>query len=147
FFTFATPFPDPALPFSFVNVATPNTNFSYNARGVRTLQYIDNATLVHGSHTLKGGINFRFNRHRDDRSNVAGSAIEPVVSFSSNVFTGFNLPAAGSTSINTNDLTRLRNTIIDELGKIGNVSQAFVLDPRNPSTFAPAGTRWLNEAN
>lgn len=148
FFTFATPNPDPSLPFSFINVATANTNFSYNARGVRTLQFIDNATLVHGSHTLKGGINFRFNRHRDDRSNVAGSAIEPVVALSGSAgFGAFNLPAAGATSINTNDLTRLQNTIVDELGRVGTVSQAFVLDPSNPSTFAPAGTRWLNEAN
>ncbi len=149
FFSFATPFPDPNLPFSFINVATANTNFSYNARGVRTLQYIDNATLVHGSHTLKGGINFRFNRHRDDRSNVAGSAIEPVVTFSRTAasFAGFNLPASGNTGINATDLTRLQNTIVDELGRIGTVSRAFVLDPNNPTVFAPAGTRWLNEAN
>jgi hypothetical protein len=148
FFTFATPNPDPNLPFSFLNPATPNTNFSYNARGVRTLQFIDNATLVRGSHTLKGGINFRFNRHRDDRSNVAGSAIEPVVTLSGTAgFGGFNLPVAGATSINTNDLTRLQNTIVDQLGRIGTVSRAFVLDPGNPSVFAPAGTRWLNEAN
>jgi hypothetical protein len=149
FFTFATPFPDPNQPFSFINVATANTNFSYNARGVRTLQYIDNLTFVRGSHTLKSGFNFRFNRHRDDRSSVAGSAIEPVVTISRTAasFTGFNLPASGSTSINANDLVRLQSTIADELGRIGTVSQAFVLDPTNPSVFAPAGTRWLNEAN
>jgi hypothetical protein len=148
FFTFATPNPDPALPFAFLNVATANTNFSYNARGVRTLQFIDNLTQVRGSHTLKGGINFRFNHHRDDRSNVAGSAIEPVVSFSNaaGLYTAFNLPASGSTSINANDLTRLRGTIADLLGKIGSVSQAFVSDP-NANAFLPAGTRWLNEAN
>jgi hypothetical protein len=147
FFTFATPHPDPNLPFSFINVATPNTNFSYNARGVRTLQLIDNLTAIRGSHTLKGGINFRFNRHTDDRSNVAGSAIEPVVTLSGTAgFTGFGLPASGSTSINANDLTRLQNTIVDVLGKVGTVSQAFVLDPSNPTTFAPAGTRWLNKA-
>ena len=149
FFSFATPFPDPNLPFAFINVATENTNFSYNARGVRTLQFIDNATSVRGSHTLKAGLNFRFNRHRDDRSNVAGSAIEPVVTFSRTAasFNGFNLPASGNTGINTNDLTRLQNTIVDELGRIGTVSRAFVLDPSNPTVFAPAGTRWLNEAN
>jgi hypothetical protein len=148
FFTFATPNPDPNLPFSFINVATPNTNFSYNARGVRTLQFIDNATSIQGSHTLKAGINFRFNRHRDDRSNVAGSAIEPVVSLSGVAgFSGFNLPASGSTSINSNDLTRLQNTIVDQLGRVNTVSRAFVLDPSNPSAFSPAGTRWLNEAN
>ena len=146
FFTFATPFPDPNTQFAFLNVATANTNFSYNARGVRTLQFIDNATLVRGSHTLKGGINFRFNRHRDDRSSVAGSAIEPIVGFSTAAgFTGFNLPA--SPTINATDLTRLQNTIADELGRVGNVSRAFVLDPANPGTFAPAGTRWLNVAD
>ena len=149
FFTFATPFPDPNLPFAFINVATANTNFTYNARGVRTLQYIDNLTLVHGSHTLKSGINFRFNRHRDDRSNVAGAAIEPTVAISRTAasFTGFNLPASGNTGINSNDLTRLQSTIADELGRVGSVSLAFVSDPNHPSAFAPAGTRWLNKAN
>lgn len=148
FFKFATPHPDPNLPFAFLNPATPNTNFSYNARGVRTLQYIDNLTVVRGSHTLKGGINFRFNRHTDDRSSVAGGGIEPGVTFSGVAgFTGFALPAAGSTSINANDLTRLQNTINDELGRIGSVSLAFVSDPANLGAFAPAGTRWLNQAN
>ena len=148
FFTFATPFPDQNFPFAFINVATANTNFSYNARGVRTLQFIDNLTHVHGSHTLKGGINFRFNRHRDDRSNVAGSAIEPVVTFSNTSVTpaGFGLPATGNTGINANDLTRLRNTIADMLGRVGSVSQAYVSDP-NANSFLPVGTRWLNEAN
>src|SRR5678815_1989693 len=142
FFTFATPFPDPNLPFAFLNVATANTNFSYNARGVRTLQFIDNATLIRGSHTLKGGINFRFNRHRDDRSNVAGSQIEPLVTFSNAaaLYTNFGLPSSGSSSINANDLTRLRGTIADLLGKVGSVSQAFVSDPSNGSAFLPVGT-------
>src|SRR5689334_18104748 len=148
FFNFATPVPDPGFPFAFLNVATANTNFSYNARGVRTLQFIDNLTQVRGSHTLKGGINFRFNRHRDDRSNVAGSAIEPVVSFSNaaGLYTAFNLPTTASSGINANDLTRLRGTIADLLGKVGSVSQAFVSDP-NGNTFLPVGTRWLNEAD
>ena len=124
FFTFATPSPDPSFPFAFVNAATPNTNFSYNARGVRTLQFIDNLTQVRGSHTLKGGINFRFNRHRDDRSNVAASAIEPVVTFSNAeaLYTGFGLPTTG---INANDLTRLRGTIADLLGKVGSRVPGF----------------------
>ena len=144
FFSFLTPQPDPNLPFSFINAATPNTNFSYNARGVRTLQFIDNVTKVTGSHTLKGGINFRYNRHRDDRSSVAGSAIEPVVTLSSaGGFAGFNFPATGNTGINSTDLTRLQNTVIDELGKVGTVSRAFVSDG---SAFLPAGSRWLNIA-
>jgi len=149
FFSFLTPHPDPAFTFTFLNPATPNTNFSYNARGVRTLQYIDNFTVVHGNHTIKSGINFRFNLHKDDRSSVAGTAIEPIVTFSrtASSFTGYNLPAAGSTSINSADLTRLQSTIADLLGRVGTVSQAFVTDPSNPTVYAPANTRWINKAN
>ena len=147
FFSFATPHPDPLLPFAFLNPATPNTNFTYNARGVKEEQYIDNLTMIHGSHTFKTGINFRFYHHRDDRSNVGGAAIEPTVTFSSqNVTTGapYNLP---STGINSTDRTRLANTIADLLGLVGSVSQAFVFDPNNPGAFAPAGTRWISTAN
>lgn len=143
-FSFLTPTPDQNIPFAFLNVATPNTNFSYNARGVRLLQFIDNVTYVRGTHTFKGGVNFRFGRHKDDRSSVAGSAIEPIVSFGNGPgFGAFALPAAGATSINATDLTRLQNTINDLLGRVGNVSQAFV---SNGNSFAPAGTRWINEA-
>lgn len=145
-FSFQTPEPNPDLPFSFINVATPNTNFSYNARGVRTLQFIDNLTWIRGSHTIKAGTNLRFSRHNDDRSSVAGSAIEPVVSLSSVAgFVGFNLPTTAS-GINANDLTRLQNTIVDQLGRVGNVSRAFVLDPSDLTMFAPGGTRWFNSA-
>lgn len=145
FFSFLTPFPDPNLPFAFINVATPNTNFSYNARGVRTLQFIDNLTFIRGSHTFKSGINFRFNRHNDDRSSVAGSAIEPVVTFGGTggaFFGNFALPSSGTTGINADDLTRLQNTIRDQLGKVNGVSRAFVSEGE---AFAPAGSRWLNE--
>jgi hypothetical protein len=158
-FSFLTPFPDPALPFSFLNVATENTNFSYNARGVRTLQYIDNLTYVRGEHTMRGGINFRFSRHTDDRSGVAGTSIEPAVALSGTAggSAGFSFPVtaatpttanpAGVRGINATDLTRLQNTAADLLGRVGTVQQAFVSDPSNPSAFAPAGTRWINRHN
>ena len=140
FFKFETPHPDPLEPFAFINVATANTNFSYNARGVTEEQYIDNLTIIRGSHTIKTGINFRFYHHKDDRSSVAGAGIEPGVTFSSQNLT--DNPAG----INSTDRTRLRNTIADLLGLVGTVSEAFVLDPSNPGAFAPAGTRWINTA-
>ena len=148
FFSFATPTPDPLLPFAFLNPSTPNTNFTYNARGVRTNQFIDNLTIVHGSHTLKTGINFRYNQHTDDRSNVAGQAIEPTVTFSapSSLDAGFNFSTAAA-GIASADLTRLRNTTADLLGRVGTVSQAFVADPANGSGFLPRGSRWINKAN
>ncbi len=140
-FSFETPSPDAAIPYSFNNVATPNSNFSYNARRLQTYQFVDNVTWIKGNHVLKGGLNFRFGRQIDDRSSVSGSAIEPIVNFAAptSTFGAFGLP---STGINANDLTRLRSTINDLLGRVGTYSQAFVADPSNPNQFAPAGTRW-----
>ncbi len=153
-FKFATPVPDPKWPFGFLNATTPKTNFSYNARSFRTTQFVDNMTFDASPHTIKAGTNLRFGKAIDDRSSVAGSAIEPIVTFSSTAatsgFTGYNLPlvfnsTTNPTGIISADLTRLQNTLADLLGRIGNVSAAFVLDRNNPNNFLPAGSRWLNE--
>jgi carboxypeptidase family protein/TonB-dependent receptor-like protein len=146
-FSFDTPEPDPNIPYSFINVATANTNFVRNARRLKTWQYIDNVTLDYSPHVFKSGFNFRFGRQTDDRSSIAGAGVEPGVTFSGAAgYAGFNLPTAATTSSPNNiisaDLTRLQNTLNDLLGRVGTVSQAFVSDPNNLSQFAPAGTRW-----
>ncbi len=142
-FSFETPEPDANLPYAFLDIATPNTNFSYNARRLRTWQYADNVTFDYSPHVIKAGFNFRFGRQIDDRSSVAGTAIEPIVTFGNpSGFTGFDLPVSGSTSINSTDLSRLQNTLANLLGRVNSVSRAFVSDPSNPDTFAPAGTRY-----
>ncbi len=145
-FSFNTPSPDVNLPYSFNLVATPNTNFSYNARRLRTYQFVDNVTWIKGNHIVKTGINFRFGRQIDDRSSVAGTNVEPIVSFStagnnytSGIQGNFVLPSAG---INSNDGARLRSMLNDFLGRVSSVTQAFVSDPSNPNQFAPANTRW-----
>ena len=140
-YSFNTSMPDPAFPYAFNLQDTPNTNFSFNARSFRTYQYIDNLTLIKGSHTIKSGINFRLGRAFDNRSSVAGTNIEPIVGFGapSSTFGAFGLPSSG---INSTDLSNLRSTINDLLGRIGSYSQAFVSDPNNPGQFAPAGTRY-----
>jgi hypothetical protein len=143
-FSFNTPEPDAAIPYSFNLTTAPNINLSYNARSVNTYQWIDNLTWIKGDHTVKGGINFRYSRAFDDRSAVGcvGCQIEPRVQFNAGTttFGAFNLPATG---INVaNDLARLRSAINDLLGRIGTYDQAFVSDPNNPNQFAPAGTRW-----
>ena len=142
-FSFDTAKPDPNIPYTFLDIATANTNFVRNARRLQTWQYIDNVTLDYSPHVLKSGFNFRFGQQTDDRSSVAGAGLEPTVTFSGAAgFTAFALPTAGSTSINSNDLTRLQNAVNNLLGRVGTVSQAFVSDPDSPSQFAPAGTRW-----
>lgn len=149
-FSFATPEPDPVYSFIFQLPTDINTNFSYNARGVTTNQFVDNVTWITGNHTIKSGLNFRFNRHKDDRSGVAGTSIEPVVRFAfgttSAGYAGFGIPA-NTTGINSTDLTRLHNTIADLLGRVTSVSQAFIADPANAGAFLTPGSRWLNTAN
>ncbi len=151
-FTFLTPEPDPNIPFVFLDgISTPNTNFSYNARYLRTYQFVDNITFDLSPHTIKAGINFRFGRHLDDRSGVAGTSIEPVITFGNGPgFGAFALPTVASatvpTGINSTDLTRLQNTLNNLLGRVGSVSRAFVSDSNNPGSFASAGTRWENKA-
>lgn len=146
-FSFETPQPDAALPFAFNLSATPNVNFGYNARSVRTNQFVDNLTWIKGNHIVKGGINFRFAKAFDDRSGVGGGVnqIEPLVRFDAPTasFSTFGLPTNAANGINAgNDLARLRSMINDLLGRVGTYSQAFVSDPNNPNQFAPAGTRW-----
>lgn len=142
-FSFDTPEPDPTYNFSFLTIANANTNFVRNARKLRTWQFVDNVTLDFSPHIFKTGLNFRFGRHIDDRSSVAGLGLEPAVSFGGAAgYTAFALPAAGATSINAVDLGTLQNAINNQLGRVNNVSQAFVSNPNNPGQFASLGTRW-----
>lgn len=142
-FDFITPETFASANYAYNLVTTPLTNVRGNSRSVRTIQFVDNLTWVKGNHLLKGGVNFRFGRHTDDRSSVSGTEIEGRVSFSSTFDTAqtaaFGLP---STGINTaNDLPRLRSQIGDFLGRVGSVSQAFVSNEAG-TAFQPAGTRW-----
>lgn len=143
-FSFNTPNPDPNYPFVFNLPTDSNTNFSYNARQFRTLQFVDNLTVDFSPHIVKMGTNLRFGRGFDDRSSVAGTNIEPIVSLGrvgSNYSAFTNLPT-GTAVINTADRQRLESMINDLLGRVTSYTQAFVLDENNPSAFAPAGTRW-----
>ena len=149
-FDFLTPEPDPAYAFIFNLPTDINTNFSNNARSFRTWQFVDNMTFDFSPHVIKAGANLRLGKSTDDRASVAGGQIEGAFNFSRTVNStfsaGWGLPSGG-TVINTADRTRLENMINDMLGRVGNVSQAFVNDPDSPTAFAPAGTRWLFEAN
>jgi hypothetical protein len=146
-FQFLYPASNPAVPFVLNTVTDPDRNFAYNARTSRTFQFVDNLTFDFSPHVIKAGINFRFGNQIDDRSS-AGGQIEPQVGFGAGQsnFTGFNLPAAGATSINTNDLNNLRSTINNFIGRIGSINQGFVVSPSNPNQFAPGGTRWIFHA-
>ncbi|QYO66383.1 carboxypeptidase regulatory-like domain-containing protein [Leptolyngbya sp. 7M] len=149
-FSFTNPNADPNHAFVFNLPTDYNSNFTYNARSFRTLQFVDNMTFDLSPHVLKAGTNIRLGRSNDDRSSVAGGAIEGAFNFSRTVNSTFpaawNLPT-GAAVINSADRTRLENVINDVLGRVGTISQAFVNDPSNPSTFAPGGTRWIFDAD
>ena len=147
-FNFLTPQPDPAYAFVFNLPTDINTNFSYNARSFRTWQFVDNMTFDLSPHVIKAGVNFRLGRSTDDRSGVAGGAIELAFNFSRAVNNNFTFPTALPTgaAINSADRTRLESMINDMLGRVGTITQAYVNDPNNPGSFAAPGTRWLFEA-
>ncbi len=138
------------VPFILNLVTDAGTNIAGNGRGVRTHQFVDNVTFALSNHTLKTGINFRFGRQTDDRSEVAGTGnrIEGRITFDrtiNNNFNAFNLTTLAP-SINSNDSNTLQSQINDYLGRVGVYNQAFVANA-DGSAFAPAGTRWVYEAN
>ena len=149
-FKFMTPEPDPNYAFVFNLPTDPITNFTYNARSFTTWQFVDNMTFDLSPHVIKAGTNIRLGKSTDDRASVGGGGIEGSFNFSRSVNSTFptiwGLPT-GSSTINSADRTRLENMINDMLGRVGTISQAFVNDPNNPNSFAPAGTRWLFDAN
>lgn len=160
-FDFITPESDPNIPYTFNLAATPNTNFSFNARRLRTLQFVDNVTFDYSPHIIKAGANLRFGRQIDDRSSVANTNIEPIVGFgrvdaNDSAFASFCLPGTACnpstidlpSSTNTDsDINRLKSLIKDHLGWLRSYSQAFVSDPNNPNQFAPPVTRWIYKAS
>lgn len=142
-FSFFNPEVRNDVPFILNTVTDAYGNQLGNARAARTFQIVDNMTFDYSPHVFKAGVNIRLGRVLDDRSS-AGGAIEGTVGFGagSSDFTGFGLPASGSTSINANDLTNLRSLINNLIGRIGSFSQGFIVSPENPTSWAPAGTRW-----
>ncbi|CDM64869.1 TonB-dependent receptor [Pyrinomonas methylaliphatogenes] len=126
--------------------ATPTVN---NARTLTTYQVVDNFSYLRGSHTIKFGVNLRFQKHFDDRSSVAGVNIRESVTLG----TGDNpVPASfgtrsiptGSNGINLTDRSRLESYINDIFGRVGRITQGFVAVSDN--AFGPPGTRFLYTA-
>jgi hypothetical protein len=148
-FAFSFNNPDPNAntnpPFTFTNIqdplnATPPIN---NLREITTYQLADNLTWATGAHTIKGGINFRYQKHDDIRSSVGGQNTNKFVNFNAPTpGSNFNLPA--SPLIQATDRTRLIQTLNEVLGRVGTISQAFVA--QDDTTFAPAGTLFLFDA-
>ncbi len=133
----------PAFVFNLAANPFSNTGPVYNARKLRTTQIVDNFSVLAGSHTAKFGTNLRFQTHIDDRSGVAGAATAVAINLSTatNIVDINQFGLVGLTGLNVaNDRPRLQNMINDFLGRVGNISQAFV---QQGSQYGPPGTRFL----
>jgi len=173
-FTFQFPFAkvnpayDPTLPsngivpFSLPNISEPFLNSEGTRRALTTLQYIDNVSYVMGSHTFRGGINFRYIQHNDKRSFVGAVDNSPVLSFGTgqvpisgnsaacSAANPWCLPTTAAVSatnpfpINSTNQTTLRNMISELLGLPSSFTQSFFaadLNSYTPSGLYIKGTR------
>lgn len=162
-----------AQPYSLVTV-NPSDPFDYsmgNLRRITTLQFVDNLSWNKGAHLFKGGINFRYQQHKDERGSLGGFNSVPQVvlgtsaTVNSACLTGtfqtggtsgvsgtgqelFCLPSTTSGTrlfINSNDITRLQGTINDILGRVSSVRQGFAAADGLQS-YLPAGSLFQNDA-
>jgi len=138
---------------SMLNVDAPYCLSPHTARAVTAPQVVDNITWVHGAHTLRAGINFRFYIHNDSRGFFGGSVVTPIIRFNQNNRQGnySNLPATGSgatcaTCANSTDINVfLQQTIVELLGIPSRIQQAFLANFSNntygSTNFATVYTR------
>lgn len=102
---------------------------SGNARTLNTIQVVDNASWVRGSHLIKFGINLRYISHNDNRGSIASDNAYQGVDFSTSVNPVdpglFNLP--GNIE-RTNDLANLQSSVNFLLGRVGRTARGFASD-------------------
>ena len=130
----------------------PLQNYVGNARYLTTFQLADNMTYLRGSHAFKWGINFRYQRHIDQRGSIGSLNAALAANFDPNVNWGdssnanptdFNFPttidgyALKFTDV-SGDAFNLTGYVNDLLGRVGSIQQGLVA--QSPSTWAPIGT-------
>ncbi len=123
------------VPFAFNLASLPYINTPRTARGVTTPQFLDNLSILKGSHQIGAGINVRFYQHNDQRGQPGGVNVTPTLSFSAAILPP-TIPAGTTTGINSTDLTRLRSAINDVLGIPVRLTQPFIGDLKSDA-FLP----------
>jgi hypothetical protein len=131
-------------PFDFNSISEPYLNTPRTARWVTTPQLLDNLSVVHGSHVFRGGINFRFYRHVDQRGQPGGINVTPSVTFSATtrpVFVGTtgNSGFAVASGINSTDSGTLGSLINNLYGLPASMTQVFISN-LNDNVFLPFKT-------
>src|SRR4029079_15691746 len=117
-------------PYDFTSLSEPYINTPRTARWVTTPQILDNLSLVHGAHVFRGGVNFRFYRHVDQRGQPGGINVTPAVTFASGNRDPFSTAGgsfAAAPGINTsNDSVLLGNLINILYGLPARMSQTYI---------------------
>jgi hypothetical protein len=128
-------------PYDFTSLSEPWLNTPRTARWVTTPQVLDNLSVVHGAHVFRGGINFRFYRHVDQRGQPGGINVTPTVTFSQANRNPFNTDGfKGAADINTtNDAGTLGNLITTIYGLPARISQTFIANLKDDA-FLPFKT-------
>jgi Carboxypeptidase regulatory-like domain/TonB-dependent Receptor Plug Domain len=128
-------------PFFFASIDEPYINTPRTARWVTTPQILDNVSVVRGAHVFRGGINFRFYRHVDQRGQPGGINVTPSVTFSQadrNPLTtdGFVTPGQINASDDAVTLGNLINTLY---GLPARFTQTFISNLKD-DVFLPFKT-------
>jgi len=129
----------------------PRQNLFGNKRALTTLQLVDNVSYIHGAHAFKFGVNFRYQRHIDDRGSIGDLNAAPIVKFDldTNPTDQAGGPTPGTLNpsanpfgipndINPQDQKTLQNAVNNLLGRVGAIQQGLVA--LNANEYAPAGT-------
>jgi hypothetical protein len=137
---------------SFVNVDPPYCLSPHTQRAITTPQFVDNLTWIHGAHTFRAGINFRFYIHNDSRGFFGGSVVTPIIRFNqpnqlNRVGNFNNIPTTGScaTCANSTDINLLQQAIDELAGLPSRIQRAFLAnfsnDTYGSTNFATVYTR------
>jgi len=131
-------YPD-ALTIVSASFTDPVNNFAGTGRVAPVMEVKDNLTKVMGSHTIKGGIDFRFTQFNQFRK-VGTFPIFPRLTISRTLITVPipNQPAASV--LESNNVNTLRGLMMDILGIWARAEQTFF---SNGQQYLPTGGRYL----
>ena len=121
-------------------MSVPLQNYVGNARFLTTYQLVDNMSYERGAHAFKWGINFRYQRHIDQRGSIGNLDASPAINFDPSI----NTPLPGTYNYGTlnidqsQDFGDLQGFINDMLGRVGAIQQGIVA--QNPGAWATPGT-------
>jgi hypothetical protein len=123
-------------PYDFSNLSEGYINTPRTARWVTTPQLLDNLSFVKNAHVFRGGLNFRFYRHVDQRGQPGGINVTPSITFSGSTRPAFRTGACPGSScnsgftaasgINSTDATNLSAYINNIYGLPASINQVFL---------------------